>query len=204
MMRTPMRDTMAIGLATLADASRPRAMVVIAREQFYPTSAPISQILRQARLAATPIYMIHLAWQTETRTDHGVPRGWPEICLSQPFERLVIRQRAYSERDTLRQLILLSDATGGWPVKRDESSAVVCAAEIAALRPVAFSMRLRQLQGAYGFRLPELRHIVRAADGVSVGRLESQQRSPNRPRRTGAALRRSNRLPHVPRKPAGS
>ena len=130
--RTPMRDTMAIGLAALSDTSCRRAMVVVAREQFYPTDVPMSQILEQARLAATPIYTIHLA--SANGDSHG-SRGAAHIAgnlFTQAFERLVIHQRAYSERETLRQLNLLSGATGGWACQEeDESSAVACAAEIA-------------------------------------------------------------------------
>ena len=45
---------MAIELAALADTSCPRAMVIIAGEQFYLTSVPISRIWELARLVATP------------------------------------------------------------------------------------------------------------------------------------------------------
>ena len=132
MPRTPMRDALETGLAVLTNTPGPRAMVVIARAQFYPTSIPISQILQQARLAAAPIYAIHLASGSDQAHPTKRAAHFAGNLFSQSFERLVIRQRSSSELDTLRQLNLLSETTGGWACQaRDEDTAIACAGEVA-------------------------------------------------------------------------
>jgi hypothetical protein len=51
------------------------------------------------------------------------------------IERIVLRERSYSARETARLLKLLSDATGGKAcVAEDESTAIACADAIATTR----------------------------------------------------------------------
>jgi hypothetical protein len=131
--RTSMKDAMEIGFAVLADAPRPRTMIVIAEQQFYPTSVPTGRLLEAARHSATRIYTIHLASELNQGSgSRHIGRSVGNAFLH-IFERLVIRQRAYSVADTSRQLKLMSDATGGWAcVAEDEHAGVACAAGIVA------------------------------------------------------------------------
>jgi hypothetical protein len=130
--RTAMKDAIEIGFAVLADTASPRAMIVIAQQQFYPTAVPNSRLLGLARHSATRVFTIHLPSKPDP--DNGrrhigrsVANGFCSV-----FERLVLRQRAYSERDTARFLKLLSDQTGGLACEvEDEQAAIACARAIA-------------------------------------------------------------------------
>ena len=131
--RTSMRDTMELGFASLLDAPRPCAMIVIAREQFYPTSVPLGRLLELARQSATRIHTIHQASGSDQphaprQAMRSVGNGFLHI-----FERLVIGQWAYSPVETARQLKLMSDATGGCAcVAEDEQAGIRCAVTTAA------------------------------------------------------------------------
>jgi hypothetical protein len=130
--RTPMRDTMEVGFALLRETPSPRTMIVIAQQQFYPTSVPTSFLLESARNSASRIYSIHLASEPDQANGAGrftrsVRNGFCSV-----FERVLLRQRAYSAGDTSRLLKLISDSTGGLAcVAHDEQSGVACAAAIA-------------------------------------------------------------------------
>lgn len=130
--RTSMCDAIEIGFAVLADIPRPRAMIVIAQQQFYPTSVPTSRLLESARSSATRIYTIHLAsvpnqCNGSRAGGHSVRNGFSHL-----FERLIVRQRAYSARDTSRLLKLMSEATGGRACEvEDEQAGIACATGIA-------------------------------------------------------------------------
>ena len=132
--RTPMRDTMEVGFALLRETPCPRTMIVIAQQQFYPNSVPTSHLLDSARDSATRIYSIHLASEPEQasgprRFARSVRNGFFSV-----FERVALRQRAYSAGDTSRLLKLLSDATGGLAcVADDEQSGIACAGAIATV-----------------------------------------------------------------------
>jgi hypothetical protein len=72
--RTPMRDTMEVGFALLRETPSPRTMIVIAQQQFYPTSVPTSFLLESARNSASRIYSIHLASEPIRRMEQAVLR----------------------------------------------------------------------------------------------------------------------------------
>ena len=132
--RTAMRKAMEIGLEALADAPGPHAMVVVAQAQLYPTSASMNCVLDAAQYSMTRIYTIHLA--PDPNRAHPSPNETrsAESPVSRGFGRLFAGARAYSERDTSRQLKLMSEATGGWScMAEDEPSAIACAATIADL-----------------------------------------------------------------------
>ena len=126
--RTPMRDAMEMGFALLMDAPRPHTMVVIANEQFYPTSVFASRLLELAQRSESRVHTILLASSPDQ------PRG--SVHFGQHLmngaawvvERIALRQRAYSVRDTSRFLKAMSDATGGtFCVANDERTGMACA-----------------------------------------------------------------------------
>ena len=91
-------------------------------------------MLEPARDSTTRIYSIHLASEPDLangprRFARSVRNGFFSV-----FERVALRQRAYSAGDTSRLLKLLSDATGGLAcVADDEQSGIACAGAIATV-----------------------------------------------------------------------
>lgn len=126
--RTSMRETMEIGLALLKETPSPHVMVVIAHEQFYPSSVPMSRLLELARRSDTRVHTIHLASNHDQSMEH--PRFVQRIRNGAVWavERLAFRERAFSSRDTARLMKSISDATGGTAcVAEDERTGIACA-----------------------------------------------------------------------------
>jgi hypothetical protein len=134
MPRTSMRDAMEIAFAALADTPHPHVMLVIAQQQFYPTPIPTGRLLELSRRSDTRVYTIHLSsGPGPAKAPRGFGRSARNLFCS-VVERLALRERAYSERDTSHLLKLLSSATGGQAcVAEDKPSAVACAASIGTL-----------------------------------------------------------------------
>jgi hypothetical protein len=130
--RTAMRDAMESALAALADAPRPHVMVVIAQEEFYPSSVPASRLLELARISATRIYAIDLpAEPDQANGPHHVSRSVTHGLLSL-FERAMVRERAYTASDTARLLKRMSEATGGCAcAAANQDSGTACASAVA-------------------------------------------------------------------------
>lgn len=130
--RTAMRDAMESALAALADAPLPHVMVVIAQEEFYPSSVPTSRLLDLARISTTRIYAIDLPPEPDQANgSHHVGRSVAHGLLSL-FERVMVRERAYAASDTARLLKLMSEATGGCAcAAADQDSGTACASAVA-------------------------------------------------------------------------
>jgi hypothetical protein len=132
--RTPMRDAMEMGFALLMESPRPHTMVVIANEQFYPTSVLASRLLKLAQRSEARVHTILLASSPDqargsVRLGQHVINGAVWVV-----ERIALRQRAYSVRDTSRFLKAMSDATGGtFCVADDERTGMACADAIATI-----------------------------------------------------------------------
>jgi hypothetical protein len=138
--RTPMRDAMEMGFALLMEAPRPHTMVVIAHEQFYPTSVSTSRLLELARRSEARVHTIFLTSSPDQarascRLGRHLRSGVVWVV-----ERIALRQRAYSVRDTSRFLKAMSDATGGTScVAEDERTGIACADVIATIMGQQYS-----------------------------------------------------------------
>lgn len=132
--RTPMRDAMEIGFAALMEAPRPHTMVVIAHEQFYPTSVSTGRLLELAQRSGARVHTILLTSSPDQATEgRGLGRHL-RTGVVWVIERIALRQRAYSVRDTARFLKTMSDTTGGKScVAEDERTGMACAETIAAI-----------------------------------------------------------------------
>lgn len=130
--RTPMREAMETGFTWLITVPRPRTMVVIAHEQFYPTKVSTGRLIELARRSGTKVHTIHLA---SSRGEAGVFRHLGRSLKNGIVwfaEVLVLDERGYSARDTERLLKLMADSTGGKEcVAADERSGIACADAIA-------------------------------------------------------------------------
>lgn len=128
----PMRDTMEASLVQLLDALSPRTMVVIAHEQFYPSSVSTG-LLELARLSKTRVHTIHLPSRRERvgmlgRIGRSLRNG--TVWL---IENLAVEERGYSARDTARLLKIMADSTGGTAcVAGGERTFGECARAVAA------------------------------------------------------------------------
>ncbi len=131
--RTPMREAMEASLARLIDAPRPHTMVVLAHEQFYPTTVSTGRLLELARRSETQVHTIHLL---SSRERVGVFRRLGRSLRNGIIwlvEALGLEERGYSARDTARLLQVMVDATGGQAcVTGDERTGIDCARLIAA------------------------------------------------------------------------
>jgi hypothetical protein len=131
--RTPMRDTMEAAFARRLDAPGPRTVVVIAHEQFYPSSVSTDRLLDLARRSEATVHTIHLS---STRETSGVSRK-VRRSLSNGIvwlvETLGMQERGYSARDTARLLKIMADATGGTSCETNgELTWTHCARTVAA------------------------------------------------------------------------
>lgn len=130
--RTPMREAMEAGFARLIDVPSPHAMVVIAHEQFYPTSVSQGRLVELARRSETTVHAIHLA---SSRAQGGVfrrLRRWLGNGIVWLIETLALEERGYSARDTAHLLKIMADATGGRScTAADEQTRITCAKYIA-------------------------------------------------------------------------
>ncbi len=131
--RTPMREAVETGFGRLITAPSPRTMVIIAREQFYPTTVSTGRLLELARRSETRVHTIHLASSRgEGRVFRRLGRSLRN-GIDWLAEALALEERGYSARDTSRLLKLMADATGGKDcVADDERSGIACADAIAA------------------------------------------------------------------------
>lgn len=131
--RTPMREAIEAGLIRLITVSSPRTMVVIAHEQFYPTTVSKDRLLELARRSEAKIHAIYLA---SSRDKPGALRRFGRSLrngIVWLVEVIILEERGYSARDTSRLLKFMADATGGkYCVATDESSGIVCADGISA------------------------------------------------------------------------
>ena len=128
-----MRDSMEAAFARLLDVPGPRTMVVIAHEQYYPSSLSKDRLLELARRSETTVHTIHLS---SMRVTAGVCRkvrrslGNGIVWL---VETLGMQERGYSARDTARVLKMISDATGGTACEiSGEKTWTQCARTVAA------------------------------------------------------------------------
>ncbi len=123
---------METGFGLLMGSPPPHAMVIIAYEQFYPTSVPTSRLLELARRSETTVHTIHLA-SNQAQGPHGFGQQL-RTGVAWVVERLMLHERGYSAGDTARLLKLMSGATGGTAcVAEDESTGMACADAIAAM-----------------------------------------------------------------------
>ncbi len=132
--RTPMREAMETAFALLISAPSPRTMVVIAHEQFYPTTVSTGRLLELSRRSETKVHTIHLV---SNRDKGGVFRRLGRSLrngIVWLVETLGLEERGYSARDTSRLLKRMADATGGnaCVAAADEASGITCADAIAA------------------------------------------------------------------------
>jgi len=111
--RTPMREVMEAGFAQLMGVPRPHTMVVVAHEQFYPTTVSTSRLIELARRSQTKVHTIHLA---PGRAKGGIFRRLGRSLrdgIVWVIEALALEERGYSARDTARMLEVIADSTGG-------------------------------------------------------------------------------------------
>ncbi len=131
--RTPMRDSMEAAFARLLDVPGPRTMVVMAHEQYYPSSVSIDRLLELARRSETTVHTIHLSSMRETA---GVCRNVRRPLsngIAWVVATLGMQERGYSARDTARVLKMMSDATGGTACEISrEKTWTQCARTVAA------------------------------------------------------------------------
>jgi hypothetical protein len=130
--RTPMREAMETGFLWLIDAPSPHTMVVIAHDQFYPTSLSPDRLLDLARRTETKVHTIHLE-STPTRREvfRRLGRSLRQR-LVWGVEVLGLGERGYSPADTARLLKVMADATGGKTcVATGERAGIDCARLVA-------------------------------------------------------------------------
>lgn len=131
--RIPMREVMEAGFNWLIDTPGPHTMIVIAHEQFYPTTVSQGRLLELARCTRTIVHTIHLA---STSTRSGVFRRLGRSLRNEAVwtsEVLGMGEGGYSARDTARLLKVIADGTGGKAcVANGERAAIDCARSVAA------------------------------------------------------------------------
>lgn len=131
--RTPMREVMEAGLVRLRAAPPPRTMVVIAHEQFYPTTVSVHRLIELARRSETRVYSIHLASKRSggggfRRLGRSLRNGIVYLV-----EALGLEERGYSARDTERLFRVMAEATGGkLCIAAGERAAIDCAKLVAS------------------------------------------------------------------------
>ena len=131
--RTPMRDSMEAAFARLLDVPGPRTMVVIAHEQYYPSSLSTDRLLELARRSKTTVHTIHLSSMGETAGFSRKVRRWLSNGIAWVAATLGMQERGYSARDTARVLKMMSDATGGTACEISrEKTWTQCARTVAA------------------------------------------------------------------------
>jgi hypothetical protein len=131
--RTPMRGAMEWGFVRLLAAPGARTMVVIAHEQFYPTTVSVDRLIELARRSETKVHSIHLA---SVQCRGGVFRRLGRSLrsgIARLAETLALEERGYSARDTERLLNLMAEATGAKAcIAAGERTAIECAEAIAS------------------------------------------------------------------------
>jgi hypothetical protein len=131
--RTPMRDTMEAAFARLLDASGPRTVVVIAHEQFYPSSLSTDRLLDLARRSEATVHTIHLSSMRETAGVSRKVRRSLSNGIVWLVETLGMQERGYSSLDTARLLKMMAEATGGTACEiSGEKTWTQCARTVAA------------------------------------------------------------------------
>src|SRR5581483_1116085 len=111
--RTPLREAMEEGFVWLMEAHRPHFMIVIAHDQFYPTSTSKGRLLELARSSDTRVHAIQLSSDRSAEGGSRRPVSWLKSATAGLLERVALRERSYSTRDTERLLDALTDAQGG-------------------------------------------------------------------------------------------
>ena len=131
---TPMAEVMEWAFNFLMDTPRPRTMVVIAHEQFYPSMVSPARLLGLARRSETTIHTIHLTAPKEhirlfPRLGRAIRNGAGRL-----FDAFVVEDElSYSAVETARMLKEIADATGGKACVTDrERTGIDCAQSITA------------------------------------------------------------------------
>jgi hypothetical protein len=131
--RTPMREVMEAGFAQLIGVPSRHIMVIMAHEQFYPTTVSTSRLIELARRSETKVHTIHLA---SGRAESGIFRRLGRTLrdgIVRLIKALGMEERGSSPRDTERLLQVMADATGGKAcIAADEHTRIECARSIAA------------------------------------------------------------------------
>jgi hypothetical protein len=131
--RTPMKDTMEVAFAGLMHSPTPHTMVVIAHEEFYPSSVSKGRLLELAHHSETTVHTIHLSSRRERigafrRLVRSLRNGAVWVV-----GRVGLEVRGYSARDTARLLESMAGATGGTACAiGEQQTSADCATIIAA------------------------------------------------------------------------
>ena len=130
--RTPLREAMEEGFLWLMDAHRPHLMIVIAHDQFYPTTLSEGRLLELARSSQTTVHAIQLSSDRSRGGASRRPVSWLKNAAACLVERVALRERSYSTRDTGRLLNGMASATGGnICIAKGEQGGIDCASSIA-------------------------------------------------------------------------
>gem|GEM_PF-2297748 len=130
--RTPLREVLEQSFVSLMKSAPPHDMIVIAYDEFYPSSVTKSQLLAMAQRSGTRVHAIEMVSnQADGQKSRTIGRGLKN-ALAWSVERIWLRQQSHSPRDTATLLRLLAAKTGGTTCAAgDVFAALDCADTIA-------------------------------------------------------------------------
>lgn len=129
--RTPLREAVEAGFARLNGMPQPRVMVVIGREQFYPSAIREDQLIHSARRAQVTVHTMHIGEERGGGFFRGCTRSLKQGVIWL-LEAIGEDDHSYPAESTAKLMRRLSTETGGKAcTTADERGGVSCPDEIA-------------------------------------------------------------------------